>query len=297
MSWVDGCAVHRDANPNPYRALRQSRSAILRSSSEPTRALHASCWRRPRTVAIKIGHDFRAATYRAGADELRGRAAPQPGQGPRADRGGGRARRQGRLPAGTVSLALLLPVRGGRQLRPRRADSRTDHRGAERGSSRAQGRRRRFALRAPRGGHLSQHGGGDGCRRASSQAATARCTFPTIRTTTKNSTSRRATSTSPRIAPPMRRSARWYAGTSGFPRRRGWSRWRARRSFSIRPRSAGSAAKSSRCAAASSRPGRPIQRGHAIANGMFVAVANRVGAEGTAWSSGATRSWPIRSAK
>ena len=40
-----------------------------------------------------------------------------------------------------------------------------------------------------------------------------------------------------------------------------------------------------------------VQRSHAIANGVFVAAVNRVGVEGRAWSSGATRSSPIRSAK
>jgi len=45
---------------------------------------------------------------------------------------------------------------------------------------------------------------------------------------------------------------------------------------------------------------RTIQRGHAIANGLYVAAANRVGYEGRrsgAWNSGAHRSWPIRLAR
>ena len=45
---------------------------------------------------------------------------------------------------------------------------------------------------------------------------------------------------------------------------------------------------------------RTMQRAHAIANGVYVAAVNRVGHEvpaegGPAWSSGARRSWPIRS--
>ena len=39
-----------------------------------------------------------------------------------------------------------------------------------------------------------------------------------------------------------------------------------------------------------------IQRAHAIANGVFVAAVNRVGREGAAARSGASRSSPIRSA-
>ncbi len=45
---------------------------------------------------------------------------------------------------------------------------------------------------------------------------------------------------------------------------------------------------------------RTIQRSHAIANGVYVAVANRVGLEGRRirdWNSGEIHSWPRRSAK
>ena len=37
-----------------------------------------------------------------------------------------------------------------------------------------------------------------------------------------------------------------------------------------------------------------VQRAHAIANGVFVAAVNRVGARRTGSVSGASRSWPIR---
>ena len=39
-----------------------------------------------------------------------------------------------------------------------------------------------------------------------------------------------------------------------------------------------------------------MMRSHAIANGVFVAAANRTGRRRRAWSSGAPRSWPIRTA-
>ncbi len=55
---------------------------------------------------------------------------------------------------------------------------------------------------------------------------------------------------------------------------------RRARSSSIRRRSAGIRARRRSSARRSTRRGRPSQRSHAIANGVFVAVANRVGGEG-----------------
>ena len=51
-----------------------------------------------------------------------------------------------------------------------------------------------------------------------------------------------------------------------------------------------------RCASAIKTAWETIQRGHAIANGVFVAAVNRVGVEGRS-NSGAVRSSPIRSAR
>ena len=254
------------------------------------------CWRRARSVAIKIDHEFSVASNRAGADELRDRAATQSRQSARANRGGGRARRQGHLSPGTVPLALLLPVRGGAQLRPRRADSRTEQRGPERGRRRAQGRRRRIALRASRRGHLPQHGGGDGRRRTPG------------RPLPQDAHSRRSALLReilfhpgrPRLHRASHRPCHGRrAGMLGPVVSRGGAAGRAGRRadrFLSRPRSDGSAAKSSRCAAASSRPGKRCSA--ATRSPTECSSRWSIGwAPRTAWSSGATRSWAIRSAR
>ena len=77
----------------------------------------------------------------------------------------------------------------------------------------------------------------------------------------------------------MRRSARWSAGTSGFPKRRGWSRWPARRSFSIPTAIGWERGEVEPVRRRQLQAWETVQRGHAIANGMFVAVVNRVGTE------------------
>src|ERR1700726_2807987 len=140
-----------DFKPEPRRApidlsfaIRLTRASRNRAATTPTWLLHASCWRRPRAVAIKIDDVSRIASRRTAADELRGRATAQPGEGTHADRAGRRARRQGHLSSGTIPLALLLPIRRGAQFRPCRTNSRPDHRGAERGGGCAQGRYRRI---------------------------------------------------------------------------------------------------------------------------------------------------------
>ena len=92
--------------------------------------------------------------------------------------------------------------------------------GARRGGARGGRRHHRLAVRAARGGRLPQHRRRHRRRRHASWASTARCTSPTIRSTTRSSTSRRAISASAPSTPPAAASARWSAGTSGTPRGR-----------------------------------------------------------------------------
>ena len=214
--------IHREINLSPYRAMRQpivesSRSRFIADTIRFTQAAGGVA----RTVAIKIGHDFRAASYRAGADELRGRAAKQSGEGARAHRGGGRARRQDRMPPGAVSLAVFLP--GPRRIaasispsrfpvRPPRSWARSRRRARSSSSRRCSRSAPRASTTTPRSSSM---------RTGKSPASIARCISPTIRATTKSFISRPATSISSRIRPRSGRWACWYAGISGFPRRRG----------------------------------------------------------------------------
>ena len=78
--------------------------------------------------------------------------------------------------------------------------------------------RDRLALRAARAGPVSQHRGDPSRPTDRSRDCTARCTSPTIRSTTRSSTSRRATSASARSTRRSDASARWSAGTSGIPK-------------------------------------------------------------------------------
>ena len=125
---------------------------------------------------------------------------------------------QGRLPARAVPHAVLLPARGRDAVRPGRADPGPDHRAPRRRRARAGRRRRRVAVRAARGGRLPQHRRRPRRRRPACSASTARCTSPTIRSTTRSSTSRRATSASPRSTPRFGRIGtlvcwdQWYPG-------------------------------------------------------------------------------------
>ncbi len=75
------------------------------------------------------------------------------------------------------------------------------------------------------------------------------------------------------------RSASAFAGTNGIPRRRGSRRCTARRFFFTRPPSAGIPARRSEYGARQHDAWETIQRSHAIANGCYVAVPNRVGHE------------------
>ena len=103
-----------------------------------------------------------------------------------------RARRADRLPAGAVSLAVFLPARGRRAVRPRRAHSRASTRSAG-GASRE---RRSVVVVASlferRAAGLYHNTAVVSTPTARSPACIARCTSPTIRSTTRNFTSRRA---------------------------------------------------------------------------------------------------------
>ena len=107
-----------------------------------------------------------------------------------------RARRADHLPQGAVQRALLLQVAAVRPLRPRRADSRTDDRADAGAGARARGRPHRADLRAAGGRRLSQLRRGHRCGRHRCSACIARCTSPTIRCSTRSTTSRPATDTS-----------------------------------------------------------------------------------------------------
>ena len=113
-----------------------------------------------------------------------------------------------------------------------------------------------------------------------SRGFTARCTSPTIRSTSKNITSPPAISDSRISIRPSAASASWSAGTSGIRKARASPRWAARTFCSIPPPSAGIPAEKAQYGAAQLDAWRTIQRSHAIANGIYVAAVNRVGYEG-----------------
>ena len=138
----------------------------------------------------------------------------------------------------------------------------------------------RLAVRAARGGRLPQHRGRSSTPTASCWASTARCTSPTIRSTTRSSTSRRATSASAPSTPRCGRIGTLVCWDQWYPEARAADRAaRARTCSSTRRRSAGTRARRRSTAPRRRRPGRPMQRAHAIANGVYVAAVNRVGHE------------------
>ncbi len=108
---------------------------------------------------------------------------------------------------------VLLQVAAVRALRPGRADPGPDDRRDAGAGARARGRAHRADLRAAGGRRLPQLGGGHRRRRQPCSASIARCTFPTIRCSTRSTTSRRATGTwtttaSSRAKPTASRSGR-----------------------------------------------------------------------------------------
>ena len=216
-------------------------------------------------VQMRCEEDAARNLTRALADDPRGR----------------RPRRAPRLPAGALPLALLLPDRGQRALRPGRADSRADHRGLLRRWPRSSDREhRRQRVRAARARALPQHRARGGRRRRRRRASTARCTSPTIRATTRSSTSRRATWASRPSTPPRAGSGtlicwdQWYPGGGAPDRAHG----RRDPVLPDRHRLAPGGARR-RWASSQHDAWETIQRSHAIANGCFVAAVNRTGFE------------------
>ena len=213
------------------------------------------------------------------------RVERRPGREPRArareDRRRGAAGRARRVPARALPLALLLPERG-----PRATSTSPSRSRAQSTEALAQARReardrdRRLALRAARRGRLPQHRGGARRGRPRRSGCTARCTSRTTRSTTRSSTSRPATSASARSRRGPRRIGTLVCWDQWFPEAARLDGARAaRRSSSTRPRSAGSSTRATAVDTAQHDAWETVQRAHAIANGVFVAAANRVGRE------------------
>ncbi len=115
---------------------------------------------------------------------------------------------------------------------------------------------------------------------AASPASTARCTSPTIRSTTKSFTSRPATSASPTSTRAVGRIAtqicwdQWYPEGARLASLRGANILFYPTAIGWHP------SEKAQYGAAQLDAWRTIQRSHAIANGIFVAAVNRVGFEG-----------------
>ena len=206
----------------------------------------------------------------------------------------GGARRRGGVPARDVPHAVLLPEGRPRELRARGDRARAEH--ARRSAAPRSRRASRWWCRSSSAGRPASTttARSSSTPTARSRASTARCTSRTTRSSTRSSTSRRATSASGLRRRRRAGSARSSAGTSGTPRARGSRRCAARPCSSTRRRSAGTRARRPSTASRSARAWQTIQRSHAIANGVYVAVVNRVGHEGrpraaTGSSSGARR--------
>jgi len=103
--------------------------------------------------------------------------------------------------------------------------------------------------------------------------STGRCTFPTILCTLRSSISLRGIWDSAASTHGSGASRRWSAGTSGIRRRRGSRRWVERRFCSTRRRFGWHPAEKEQYGAAQHDAWKTIQRGHAIANGVYVAAS------------------------
>ena len=164
---------------------------------------------------------------------------------------------------------------------------------------------RGLAVRAARAGALPQHGCRDWPGWQPCAASIAKCTSPTIRSTSKSIISRQAISDSRCLTTEVGRIGtlicwdQWYpegarltamqgAQVLFYPTAIGWH-----------------PAEKAEFGEAQHDAWRTIQRAHAIANGVYVAAVNRVGHEhgdvrgnrapGAGWSSGAARSCAILS--
>ena len=157
---------------------------------------------------------------RPGADEDGSRSGGEPRVGDRPHPRGGATRGQYRVPAGAVSCPVFLPARRlGCSIWPNRFPALRPTRLAE-VAREARVVYRGIAVRAPRARPLSQHGGHAEARMAPSSASIARCISPTIRFTTRSTTSPPAISDSRPSIPRLAASAPWFAGTSGIPKAR-----------------------------------------------------------------------------
>ena len=145
--------------------------------------------------------------------------------------------------------------------------------------ARAEGHHHCLAVRAARARHLSQHRGHPRHRAASWPASIARCTSPTIRSTTRSFISRRAILGSRAFETDFGKFGtlvcwdQWYpegarltalqgANVLFYPTAIGWH-----------------PDEKAQYGEAQYDAWRTIQRAHAIANGVYVAVPNRVGFE------------------
>ena len=238
---------------------------------------------------------------RARPDGLLGRSAGEPREGGGEGRGGGASGRASRLPARALPLALLLPAGRPGALRSRRTGAGADDRGARAGGAAARRGGRRARLRAARARPVPQQRGGDRRRRQDRGAL-------------------------PQDAHPRRPAyyEKFYftPGDLGFPAfdtAAGriatlicWDQWYpegarlaalAGASVLFYPTAIGwHPHEKAEHGAAQRDAWRTVQRGHAIANGVYVAAVNRVGlrdsprAAARASSSGAPRSSPTRRA-
>ena len=185
------------------------------------------------------------------------------------------------LRAGAVPVAVLLPRRERRAVRPGRADPRAHQRGFTRLARGAGGGDHRLDLRAAHGGRLSQHRAGHRCRRHAARH------LPQDAHPGRSAVLREVLLHARRPGLPLLRHAfraasrRWSAGTSGIRRRRGWPRWAARRCSSI-PTAIGwhPVREGASTARRSTMPGAPSSAPTPSPTGVYVAAVNRVGYEG-----------------
>ena len=164
-------------------------------------------------------------------------------------------------------------------VRPGSAHSRPGHKPAGRAGEATAHRPDRLAIREARAGRVSQHRrplrrGRNSARPLSQDAHSRRPAL--LREVLLHSRRSRL----PRLRHQLSAAwARWSAGTSGIPKARASPRCKAPRFCSIPRRSAGIPSEKAEFGNAQHDAWRTIQRAHAIANGVYVAVVNRVGHE------------------
>ena len=131
-------------------------------------------------------------------------------------------------------------------------------------------------------GRLSQHGGRSRRRWNAARAVTARCTSPTIRSTTRSIISRPAISASTTFHTAFARVGtlvcwdQWYPEAARLTALKGAEILFYPTAIGWHP------AEKAEFGAAQASAWETIQRSHAIANGVYVAAVNRIGHEGPA---------------